>query len=50
VPIEKGTELKLPTDLRKVLAASARAKVQWEDLTPIARRDFVTWWLDIPKV
>ncbi len=41
--IEKGTEPKLPADLRKVLAASARAKAQWEDLTPIARRDFVTW-------
>ena len=41
--IEKGTEPKLPADLRKVLAASARAKAQWEVLTPIARRDFVTW-------
>jgi uncharacterized protein YdeI (YjbR/CyaY-like superfamily) len=43
VQIEKGTEPKLPADLRKVLAASARAKAQWEDLTPIARRDFVSW-------
>jgi uncharacterized protein YdeI (YjbR/CyaY-like superfamily) len=43
VQIEKGTEPKLPADLRKVLAASARAKAQWEDLTPIARWDFVSW-------
>jgi len=43
VQIEKGTELNLPSDLRKVLAASERAKAQWEDLTPIARRDFVSW-------
>jgi len=43
VQIEKGTEPKLPADLRKVLAASSQAKAQWEDLTPIARRDFVSW-------
>lgn len=33
----------VPTDLRKVLAASPKAKAQWEDLTPIARRDFISW-------
>jgi uncharacterized protein YdeI (YjbR/CyaY-like superfamily) len=43
VQIEKETEPKLPADLGKVLAASERAKAQWEDLTPIARRDFVSW-------
>ena len=43
VQIEKETEPNLPTDLRRVLAASERAKAQWEDLTPIARRDFVSW-------
>jgi uncharacterized protein YdeI (YjbR/CyaY-like superfamily) len=43
VQIKKGIEPKLPADLRKVLAASPLAKAQWEDLTPIARRDFVTW-------
>jgi uncharacterized protein YdeI (YjbR/CyaY-like superfamily) len=33
----------MPTDLRKALAAAARAKAQWSDLTPIARRDFISW-------
>jgi uncharacterized protein YdeI (YjbR/CyaY-like superfamily) len=37
------SEPRVPTDLRKVLAASARAKAQWSDLTPIARRDFISW-------
>ncbi len=32
-----------PTDLRKVLSASPNAKVQWSSLTPIARRDFISW-------
>ena len=30
-------------DLRKALAAAVIAKAQWSDLTPIARRDFITW-------
>jgi uncharacterized protein YdeI (YjbR/CyaY-like superfamily) len=36
-------EAKVPTDLRKALAAAPKAKTQWKDLTPIARRDFVSW-------
>ena len=38
-----GEELRLPTDLRKALAAAPKAKAQWRDLTPIARRDFINW-------
>ena len=41
--ITSESEPRAPTDLRKVLAASARAKAQWSDLTPIARRDFISW-------
>jgi uncharacterized protein YdeI (YjbR/CyaY-like superfamily) len=41
--MKSETEPKVPADLRKVLAASARAKARWEDLTPLARRDFVSW-------
>jgi uncharacterized protein YdeI (YjbR/CyaY-like superfamily) len=34
---------RLPTDLRKALAATPVAKARWKDLTPIARRDFISW-------
>jgi len=34
---------KVPSDLQKVLAKNAKAKGQWDDLTPIGRRDFVSW-------
>lgn len=34
---------KVPADLRKVLAAVPKAKSLWDGLTPIARRDFVSW-------
>ena len=36
-------EVKVPSDLRGALAAAPVAKAQWNDLTPIARRDFITW-------
>jgi uncharacterized protein YdeI (YjbR/CyaY-like superfamily) len=36
-------EARVPTDLRQALAAAALAKAQWSDLTPIARRDFISW-------
>ena len=37
------SEPRLPTDLRKAFAATPMAKAQWRDLTPIARRDFISW-------
>lgn len=34
---------KEPADLRKALAEEPAAKDQWDALTPIARRDFISW-------
>ncbi len=31
------------TDLRAALASAPKAKAQWDQLTPIARRDFESW-------
>ena len=39
----EGSEPGLPTDLRKAFAATPMAKPQWRDLTPIERRDFISW-------
>jgi uncharacterized protein YdeI (YjbR/CyaY-like superfamily) len=33
----------VPPDLRNALAATPGAKAAWSDLTPIARRDFLSW-------
>lgn len=38
-----GSEPLVPADLRKVLASAPKAKAQWTELTPIARRDFISW-------
>lgn len=42
-PAEKEPEPKVPADLRQALAASPQVKALWSDLTPIARRDFISW-------
>jgi Bacteriocin-protection, YdeI or OmpD-Associated/Domain of unknown function (DUF1905) len=34
-------ELRVPADLRKALAAAPVARAGWEDITPMARRDWV---------
>jgi len=42
-PTPAGKEPRVPTDLGKSLAAAPKAKALWKDLTPIARRDFISW-------
>src|SRR5438046_3093858 len=42
-PAGKESEPRVPTDLRKAFAATPMAKAQWRELTPIARRDFISW-------
>ena len=42
-PAGEEPEPRVPTDLRKALAADPVAKARWSNLTPIARRDFITW-------
>jgi uncharacterized protein YdeI (YjbR/CyaY-like superfamily) len=42
-PAGEDSEPRVPTELRTALAAAPKAKAQWRDLTPIARRDFVSW-------
>src|SRR5437773_5302236 len=37
------SESRAPMDLGKALAAAPNAKAPWSDLTPIARRDFISW-------
>ncbi len=42
--ISQGTVHKLPADLKKALReASADVKKAWEDITPLARNEFICW-------
>ena len=42
-PTGEESELRVPTDLRQALAGDPVAKAKWTTLTPIARRDFMSW-------
>lgn len=42
-PVEVEPEPKVPTDLRKALLAHPAARSQWDDITPVARRDWIQW-------
>ena len=42
-PVAGEPEPKLPPDLRKALAESPAAKATWDDITPVARRDWIQW-------
>ena len=42
-PVEKEPEPKVPADLKQALAADAGAKATWDDITPVARRDWIHW-------
>lgn len=39
----KNLQTKVPADLKRALLTHPSVKEIWEDLTPIARRDFTTW-------
>jgi hypothetical protein len=44
VPAAEEPEPEVPADLRKALAtASPKTRALWEDITPIARRDWIHW-------
>lgn len=41
--LSAGVVHKLPKDLEKVLNASQKAKSAWEDITPLARNEWICW-------
>lgn len=45
--ISGGTVHKLPDDLRKALASSAKALKAWEDITPLARNEWICWTISV---
>lgn len=41
--ISNGTIHKLPDDLRKALSSSQKILALWEDITPLARNEWICW-------
>jgi uncharacterized protein YdeI (YjbR/CyaY-like superfamily) len=41
--ISEGTVHKMPTDLKETLVSSKGVLGLWEDITPLARNEFICW-------
>ncbi len=41
--ISNGTVHNTPADLKKVLAATPKMHAAWQDITPLARNEFICW-------
>ncbi len=50
VRIAGGVVHDLPSDLRKALASDANALAAWEDITPLARNEWICWTISVKKV
>src|SRR6185295_16538477 len=47
--ISAGTVHTMPADLRKVLVSDSVARAKWEDITPLARNEWICWVVSVKK-
>ncbi len=47
--ISEGVVHELPQDLRKALTANPDALAMWEDITPLARNEWICWTISVKK-
>ncbi len=47
--VKSGTVHKIPDDLRKALVASPKALAAWDDITPLARNEWICWTITNKK-
>ncbi len=45
--ISSGTVHKVPIDLRKALLSDPKALAAWEDITPLARNEWICWAISV---
>jgi len=45
--IATGVVHKVPADLRKALTADRKALAAWEDITPLARNEWICWTISV---
>ncbi|MEI7720074.1 MAG: YdeI/OmpD-associated family protein [bacterium] len=41
--VTSGSAHKLPADLKKALAGAPAARATWDDVTPLARSEWICW-------
>jgi hypothetical protein len=42
-----GIPHKMPADLQKALVSDAKALAAWEDITPLARNEWICWTISV---
>lgn len=47
--IFEGVAHRLPADLRKALIADPAVWAKWEDITPLARNEWICWTISVKK-
>ena len=47
--ISNGTAHKLPADLKKALTSDKAALAKWEDITPLARNEWICWTISVMR-
>jgi len=48
--LSSGTVHTIPADLHKALMASPKAIAKWEDITPLARNEWICWTITTKKI
>jgi uncharacterized protein YdeI (YjbR/CyaY-like superfamily) len=44
-----GVVHELPADLRDALNSDSAARAKWEDITPLARNEWICWTISVKK-
>jgi uncharacterized protein YdeI (YjbR/CyaY-like superfamily) len=47
--LSSGTVHKMPEDLKKALTKDKAALALWEDITPLARNEWICWTVSVKK-
>jgi uncharacterized protein YdeI (YjbR/CyaY-like superfamily) len=47
--IAEGVVHKLPADLKKALTSNPKALTAWEDITPLARNEWICWTVTVKQ-
>jgi hypothetical protein len=47
--ISSGVVHKVPADLREALTSDPKALTLWEDITPLARNEWICWVISVKK-
>jgi uncharacterized protein YdeI (YjbR/CyaY-like superfamily) len=45
-----GTAHAMPADLRKALIADPATRAKWEDITPLARNEWICWVISVKQL